>query len=215
MRERPILFTGPMVRAILEGRKTQTRRAIKPQPVVSDRNPPIDGTPGDVFIAPDFFPEADVRGGVFAVCTSLGIYRCMGSQEFAAKHCPYGVPGDRLWVREAVRCFEWMDGGETSVEYVASPGVFHPDAEWVWKRESLPGMFMPRGLSRVTLTITDVRVQRLQDISTRDCWAEGIPSSPDVDPVHEFQELWCDINGASSWDANPWVWAITFNRAEA
>lgn len=75
-----------------------------------------------------------------------------------------------------------------------------------------PSIHMPRRFSRITLEVTEVRVQRLQDISTSDCWAEGIPSSPDVDPVHEYRDLWESINGKDSWAANPWVWAVSFRR---
>lgn len=179
MRERPIPFIAPMVRAILDGTKTQTRRVAKPKRSIE--------------------PMTD--------------------------ECPYGLPGDRLWVKEALRCFEWMDGGETSVEYVASPGVMHDDAEWVWKRDTLPGMFMPRRLSRLTLEITDVRVERLQDISADDCRAEGHPvdfaRSSDAE-VHDdaardwYRDLWDSMNGdRAPWHSNPWVWVVSFRRVGA
>lgn len=177
MRERPIPFIAPMVRAILDGTKTQTRRVAKPKRSIE--------------------PMTD--------------------------ECPYGLPGDRLWVKEALRCFEWMDGGETSVEYVASPGVMHDDAEWVWKRDTLPGMFMPRRLSRLTLEITDVRVELLQDISKADAIAEGVAEyarshlgEPEAFTAYgQFEFLWNAINGHGSWDDNPWVWVITFRRVGA
>ena len=205
MRERPIPFSGPMVRAILDGSKMQTRRVVK-WPATPDWH--------DWDYDPNLLrEEKDGRMWPWTAHRD-GFNRAIDRQ----LPCPYGAPGDRLWVKEAIRCFEWMDGGETSVEYVATPGELHEDAEWVWKRDSLPGMFMPRGLSRLTLTITDVRVERLQDISRGDAMAEGCPF-PNMahgdNPTSWYQDLWNEINAARGfgWDTNPWVWVISFARA--
>lgn len=207
MKERPILFSEPMVRAILAGTKQQTRRVIKPQP---------DG---------------------FVPCTNRPFW-------LAAKHdrptitCPYGQPGDRLWVRETWRAFfddevppERPRGprhtlGQPSrpdrksfVFYKADgPGPVHPDGfPACWHS----AIYMPRKYSRITLEITGVRVERLQDISNEDARAEGVlPAYADqcVALGHQYEarplyrELWQHINGPGSWDANPWVWVLEFKR---
>ena len=184
MRERPILFSGPMVRAILEGRKTQTRRVVKPQPV----------TVGDKV-------EAVMR------------YRI----------------GDRLWVRETW-CAGYkyeddcpvLDENGEMVEAVFYRAT-EPELRWYedghevnppWK----PSIHMPRTASRITLEITAVRVERLQDISRGDCMAEGCPFpnlASQTDPVGWYADLWRTLNGPESWQANPWVWVIEFKRVEA
>ncbi len=220
MKERPILFSAPMVHAILSGEKTQTRRALSVKYKYLE-----DAIESAVSLGGTWSSDADGHGGLTAK---------VAEGTFAVPmRCPYGAVGGRLWVKEAIARFEWMDGGETSVGYVATPGVMHEDAEWVWKRAQLPGMFMPRGLSRITLEVTDVRVERLQDISLEDMAAEGIRESDYAatagtmttstgtetrddwitEPVRApYQRLWERINGAGSWDANPWVWAISFRR---
>lgn len=181
MRERPIIFSSTMVRAILEGRKTQTRRIVRERDLPS--------------------PEYEY-----------------------GRPCPYGVPGDRLWVRET-----WMpiasgqipgpvrygaayradDGRKwrehtTRVEFAdgREAGPLHLEQAQHWR----PSIFMPHWASRITLEVTDVRVQRLQDISHDDAVAEGTAGRAD------FIGLWENINGRDSWKANPWVWAITFAR---
>ena len=195
MKERPILFSGPMVRAILDGSKTQTRRVVKPQHF---------SHPGC-----DCGPE------------SLS----------ASSWCPYGNPGDLLWVREAWRVHPedlLMDEYERPVNLKAVSPNDSAYAGIPWR----PSIFMPRWASRLLLEITDVRVQRLQDISEKDAEAEGItcidpqggdasrcwvPGVHDTD-VHEFgtarcafHDLWDSINAKTyPWESNPWVWAITF-----
>lgn len=189
MKERPILFSAPMVRAILEGRKTQTRRAV------ADRYMPL---------------------VLAAALPSLH------------DACPYGKPGDRLWVREAFSgpyCMEsappakW--GRSSRLWYWADGNPSEGD----WTRPR-PSIHMPRWASRITLEIVAVRVERLQDISDDDCLAEGIaqvvrerlPSiqqcgeydAIDVDPVAEYRALWETINGSGAWDVNPWVFAVGF-----
>ena len=186
IKERPILFSAPMVRAILESRKTVTRRAVKGS--------------GLNFLA-DFTPE----------------YAALPENHF----CPHGKPGDRLWVREA-----WARVGIAQA----------PDQQWVVYRESdnrtdyggpwKPSIHMPRWASRILLEITDVRVERLQDISEAQALAEGIYSDPAVNgmytadgdnytskqdgPGRAFADLWKSTGG--DWVANPWVWVVEFKR---
>ena len=191
-KEVPIPFSGPMVRAILDGTKTQTRRVIKPQPILSAENEKV-------------VSEAWRAG-------------------FISVKCPYGHVGDRLWVKEALISSAY-DDGEPCVKYEAD-GHIHDDAVWVWKRKYLPSMFMPRGLSRITLEITDVRVERLQSISANDCRAEGHPvdAGRSLDQaVHDdaaldwYRDLWDSLNAERGfgWDVNPWVWVISFTAADA
>ena len=201
MKERPILFSAPMVRAILNGTKTQTRRAVK------DRH--IDSAPPACIF------------------------------QWLRERCTYGQPGDRLWVREAFMHEPADYCWEASVSIPCRPAetVYRADHDGDtrgagWK----PSIHMPRALSRITLEITGVRVERLQDISDTDCIAEGIERPEDMSkeaveamdiwpigaerecfnalnqPVHQYRRLWERINGPVSWAANPWVWAIEFRR---
>lgn len=212
VRERPILFSGEMVRAILDGTKTQTRRVVNPQP--------------------EFFHDPD--GGV---TWRHGKRIGAGKREemwgwHAVDRCPYGQPGDRLWVRETwvTGCRPcpnagWRDGivyraddypGRDERDllplYPAPDGVDPSDYERSGWR---PSIHMPRWASRITLEITDVRVERVQDISHEDVLAEGIDrcnSSSRIMALERFEKLWNATNGPRGygWDANPWVWAITF-----
>lgn len=185
MKERPMLFSGPMVRAILAGNKTQTRRLVKPQPQCFIGS----GLPG---------------GWTPAVADGEGM---------RALKCPYGQPGDRLWVREAF-CDDWKQSH--GIVYRADGGLDADmfDAGCKWR----PSIHMPRLASRITLEIVGVRVKRLQDISEDDTVAEGIPEG-EVSPADAgrfaYRLLWESINGPGSWDANPWVWAIEFKRLGA
>lgn len=211
VRERPILASGQDVRAFLSGAKTQIRRVVKPQPDCTHDSSPY------WYI-----------GGLRTSWTR----RPPGSGPHWGNNpllCPHGKVGGRLWVRETHAetecdggpCIAYKAGGDvqmigatgdkregTWVESLLGPGG--PDYYDVdrWR----PSIHMPRWASRITLEITDVRVERLQAISAADCWAEGIPCSPDVNPIHEYQELWESINGPGSWESNPFVWAISFNR---
>lgn len=195
MKERPILFSAPMVRALLDGSKTQTRRIVKsntgPPPTLVYRHP---ANPDEWWCEP---------GGWI--------------------RCPYGSPGDRLWVRESLLISKQHTApGEFGAVYAADGSIAHD--RWSWKRSALPSIHMPRGLSRITLEIESVRVERLHDISEEDARAEGAHWSDGavnehgmstcliVDARDEFQHLWRAINGADSWDANPWVWVIGFRR---
>lgn len=204
-RERPILFSGPMVRALLEGRKTQTRRIVK----LPHANPLGNWEPTT-------FGGTDARGAEHPEQTA--IWHTRTGETLA---CPYGVPGDRLWVRET-----WAHVPATA--YRSSDGVQQtadPTSEGMaavyaagWERSApgrwRPSIHMPRWACRLVLEITGVRVQRLRDISEADAVAEGA-STPGPFAVHHFADLWVSINGRDSWNANPWVWALTFKRVES
>lgn len=198
MTARPILFSGPMVRALLKDRKTQTRRVVKPQPSTHHWQK----SPG-----------------------YIGDYRHEGDNLWHFAHripqnptwdrdrqikCPYGKPGDLLWVRET-----WCHTGHgvwtIATARMASSGrpIYRAEGERI-EVKWWPAIHMPREFSRLSLRITDVRVQRLAEISAADAWAEGVTMSPDADPRHDFSRLWQSINGPESWYANPWVWALTF-----
>lgn len=138
--------------------------------------------------------------------------------------CPYGQPGDRLWVREA---WQAIDGNERALRIMTEP---HPSRGWIEYAATVPegheppprwrpSIHMPRWASRITLEVTGVRVERLQDISEADATAEGVSAIPDemrrATPRCDFQALWQSINGPDSWAANPWVWIVEFRRIES
>jgi hypothetical protein len=204
MKERPILFSAEMVRAILEGRKTQTRRVIKPQP--------------------------DLLWNVMPDGRSCrGDHHRSHDCEWEQLRCPYGVPGDRLWVRESFRMgkapncpqgIAWVGGTEEHSRVIPHPdapaNAMHMALRW----EKKPSIHMPRWASRITLEIVDIRVQQLQEIGEEDAAVEGVRawSTPMPNSGHvyipEFINLWNKINAKRGfgWDTNPWVWAITFKR---
>lgn len=209
MKERPILFSGPMVRALLDGRKTQTRRTVKPQP-----SPNIDDLHGK-----DFRNRAPY---VLRCYETDAPYGFGFEDETTAWQCPYGQPGDRLWVKETSiiapkrfatpddTCRIDSDGDPRFVQYIAS----HPNTEaagW-YKLKKSPSIFMPRWAARITLEIVSVRVERLQDISEADAKAEGVSHSCDRMDSDAFFELWESINGPGSWAKNYWVWVIAFKK---
>ncbi len=207
MAERPILFSAPMIRALLAGTKTQTRRALRVQP------------PAGTFQVSTWH-HPDPRPHFFA-WQELPHETAMIADDYAYP-CPYGAPGDRLWVREA------FNDDRAEIVYRADGGL---PGEWCdagsrWR----PSIHMPRTASRITLEITGVRVERLQDISEADAAAEGLTTlsegadqtwAVDADPRSEHQTaretyhwLWDAINGDGSWEANPWVWVVVFKRVE-
>lgn len=205
MKERPILFSGPMVRAILSGQKTVTRRAIS-----SKLTSQFDEPRG----------QADVEAGYPFV-------ECHDGFHPAKMFCPYGQPGDRLWVREAWAQINVAQApGESWVVYRECDN--RTDYGGPWK----PSIHMRRRDSRILLEVTDVRVERLQAITWEEALDEGIgdhrfdcdrPVEPDGYPacscgsvgyVDAFAELWNTINGTGAWDANPWVWVVEFKRIE-
>ncbi|MEW3783125.1 hypothetical protein ACM74W_01850 [Pseudomonas aeruginosa] len=202
MKERPILFTGPMVRAILEGRKTVTRRVVKPQP--------------------------DFLGSMVDPNTP---FKTLDAGLHARITCPHGEPGDRLWVREAWAADAQVDAiaprdlsqGEP-IWYPADFSVRQTGCSMISKGRGRPSIHMPRWASRILLEITAVRIERLQDISEKQalaegvelegegvCWAGAAGTASDS-PVESFRLLWELINGAGSWNANPWVWGVEFKR---
>jgi len=222
MKERPILFSGPMVRALLAGTKTQTRRVCKPQPIANAE-----------FVGGHYLPGGKRNPGQEISVEAPYVHIA----------CPYGQPGDRLVVRESFRFPASLDKFSPSVvgekalaagyrsawaptQYEADGsrtgqwrGFDTPPMETV-PGKLRPGIHMPRWASRILLEITDVRVERLQDISKADAIAEGLTQTasgswlpgPCDHPEWAYHQLWDQINGAGSWDANPWVWAISFRR---
>lgn len=214
MTERPILFSGEMVRAILAGRKTQTRR--------------IGGFQKDdaTELGVDYGKHA--TKGTIAQATYRA-YPDGGTARWALCECPYGVPGDRLWVRETFQFVHANSYGQRNtfstrtpfkqhdyrwIEYAATPKDKEPPPKWK------PSIFMPRWASRITLEIETLRAERLQDISVHDCFQEGVicpgcessEHHPCVEIKGAYQKLWESINGKGSWSANPWVWVVTFKQ---
>ncbi|EKQ5647698.1 hypothetical protein P5Z43_004668 [Escherichia coli] len=197
VKERGMIFNDEMVRAILGGNKTQTRRIV----------------------------EEKFYGRAVAA-------------ELLAKHCPYGQPGDRIWVRETYR----VHGKATDVATL----VYRASVRNSWTEQThrvpvevcnkpvsekwTPSIHMPRWASRILLEITNVRVERLNDISECDARDEGVPPAGSLLPDHQgtfltpkgdfamakvaFQRLWESIYGEESWSANPWVWVIEFERIQ-
>jgi hypothetical protein len=197
MTEKPILFSAPMVRAILEGRKSQTRRIMKPQ------------------------PDDDGHVTVGEIGTSLGVAYLRGDRggQCLRVPCPYGFPGSRLWVRETCRAEE-LPSGLDGVRYLAD-NAFVPiantseasdawlDLAWYGKRASpaspiktVPAIHQPSWASRITLEVVGVRVERLGELSESDALHEGVASKA------EFIELWKKING--KWEPEIWIWVLQF-----
>ena len=205
IKERPILFSASMVRAILEGQKTVTRREVKKRAALD--------------------------------CLAAGFEPAFLALPGNSDLCPYGQPGDRLWVREA-----WQ--ADAQVDSVAPRELSHGEpirypADWDFRQTGCamikpgkirPSIHMPRWVSRILLEITDVRVQRLQDITEEQAKAEGVRPMRDgsdtwvsregpgnlVTPwptaKEAFGDLWNSINGPHAWEANPWVWVVEFKR---
>lgn len=210
MKERPILFSSEMVRAILDGRKTQTRRVINPQSLLDNK-----------------------------------------TRVTACYECPYGAPGDSLWVRESCQIYgHWVKNGHTksgaqrwkfsihASKRVLYAGSFvkSPSNKTQLGFYKRPSIFMPRWASRILLEVTDARVERVQEISDEDAIKEGIqdvchcgdyieghgyhsghsPTPMDGYAVNEFSILWDSINAkrGHSWESNPWVWAISFKMVK-
>ena len=217
MTERPIIFSAPMVRAILAGTKVQTRRVVKPQPpeILPAYAPKVYWPARDRHMT-----HGDPDGAAYLQFERPGDYDgahvMRGGFGF---RCPYGQPGDRLWVREAWKVdlnHKFYRADEQR------PGELTSAMPW------MHSIHMPRWASRITLEVTAVRVERLQDISEADALAEGV--SPKWEPgcsgrlmealggfsfrpaASAYAELWEQINGPGSWDANPWVWVIEFKR---
>ncbi len=230
MKERPILFSAPMVRALLAGTKTVTRRVLKSMPAY---------TPGPLVHRPTHPAQYfDAYCGAIKTAENprgmSGDWCWWSADDRPAPDttikCPFGVPGDRLWVRETF-C---VASDDQDVHVDGEPESWRPRglmAQWAYYRATdqdvidindpdgkrspwKPSIFMPRWASRITLEITGVRVERLHDITDEDARAEGVSGGSLTGPVEAFEYLWCDINGAASWTANPWVWAVSFKRVE-
>lgn len=230
IKERPILFSAPMVRAILEGRKTVTRRALNEQAL---KNIGYGVQLGECH-------ELPTEGPLHP--NSVGYYN---------DFCPYGHPGNRLWVRETFAllgnedgvCVDWNDNlvkgderaaariyrasctiGDYGLWQIPDKAEWKPDTnelqhEGAWR----PSIHMPRWASRILLEITDVRVERLQDITYEQAAAEGVHRGPLREwcasdeggachkyPVPAFRDLWQSVGG--DWEANPWVWVVEFKQ---
>lgn len=206
MKERPILFSTAMVKAILESRKTQTRRVIK--------------NPYKYELNPDFSKSMDS----FAI----------GGIEKLINNCPYGKPGDRLWVRETWQETIFLHPSDENYGYIYKASENGEawesnDENWKWK----PSIFMPYEAARILLEITDIRVERVQDISENDAISEGIEMVSEFEllgnfyanygkedigtalhPTNSFRTLWNSINAKRGygWDVNPWVWVVEFKK---
>lgn len=205
MADRPILFSAPMIRAILEGRKSQTRRIITHEwrhGFVSRRRFDRASGNGDFVCHSDVYSETEGR--------PVWFYSWANGRWLDVAFCP----GDRLWVRENFRALTHYDHlppreipPGSDLQYQASEGI----SPWVSKLR--PAMFMPRWASRITLIVEAVRVERLQEISEADALAEGVTleeNDPPDTARAAFYRLWESINGPGAWDTNPWVTAITF-----
>jgi hypothetical protein len=217
-RERPVLFGAPMVRAILEGRKTQTRRVIKDVPSWEHYGRDIMDWGLSGIHQETYDPNNPIEG---TDRWHLDVQTDVDDHSRRVIRCPYGAPGDLLWVREA-----WCEADTPSGFAYAADAPGDPRGMG-WR----PSIHMPRWASRITLRITDVRVERLTDISETDAQAEGVfpaaiyggktaswlPTPDHRERFFEtasaaFQALWEHINGPRSWEANPWVWVVAFER---
>ena len=195
MKERPILFNAPMIRAILANTKTQMRRIFKPDRMTWDAN--------------GRYTTYAMRGGELST-TGSGPFKPSSWLHY----CPYGQPGDRLWVRESFARVPTACGSEDIV-FAAD---YQDGSDRAAGVRYTPSIHMPRAVSRITLEITGVRVERLQDISRGDAMAEGCPfpnMAQGPDPRDWYAELWGAINGPDSWAENPWAWVVEFKAIEA
>lgn len=223
-KERPILFSAPMVRALLDGSKTQTRRIVKHQP-------PKDWSVGGYGELNGYDKEGELSPDIVI---GWGAFNEDG--DYGIK-CPYGQPGDRLWVREKYWVVERLRAGDHSPYLIYDeewdrglPNESAPLRPCGLKFGPHPSIHMPRWASRITLEITDIRVERLNDISEADADAEGFGGDfpqvvmPEIfDPNKDwghltlpqcYARLWESINGLGSWATNPWVWAVSFKVVE-
>jgi hypothetical protein len=232
MKSRPILFSAPMVRALLAGTKTQTRRLVKPQPPFGCRYL-INGANNAALCQSLDNPAVWVPP-----TPSSGDHRLP---------CPYGQPGDRLWVKETHRFgIAWDKSKPTEIPTVAAiryeaDGVIRTTGQKLETGKARPSLFMRQAFSRLTLEITEIRVERLHAITEADAISEGIEQRESsawknylfetahpkrgkaitdeqhrimgyVDPRESYRSLWEKINGPGSWALNPYVWVLTFRR---
>ncbi|MEA4465557.1 hypothetical protein VBR84_14785 [Klebsiella pneumoniae] len=201
MKERGMIFNGEMVRALLSGRKTQTRRIIK-----------------DCTVGRDQISKFIQIEKKFIGCYPEDV------PELIRECCPYGIPGDRIWVREAFRVHSRATDVATLVYKASERNSWTEQTRRVpvavcnkpaTPEKWTPSLHMPRWASRILLEITGVRVERLRSMSQDDARAEGvIAASGPMEAGLAFRELWDSIYGEESWKANPWVWVIEFKRVE-
>jgi hypothetical protein len=205
---KPILFSTPMVQAILEGRKTMTRRIIK-----SNHESGL------------FAVGRRKSDGQITKITSLDWDECSGDVTNDIQ-CRYGKVGDVLWVRETWNCISYLNPDNTEYKYFYKADNGNDFSKWK------PSIFMPKATCRIFLEITNVKVERLQEISDEDAKSEGVEFIPNmaypqnwkdysdefapplISPQHSFISLWDSINGEESWEANPFVWVIEFKQIE-
>ena len=195
-----ILFSTPMVQAIIEGRKTQTRRTKGLEHF--NTNPSVFYSTGKRIhtLRPNKLTEVE--------------YVINSADGFENKvKCPYGQPGDVLWCKEKwLNRYPKQDDNDSSMYgYKADLQNPHPSLKWK------ASIHMPKAACRLFLQLKAVRVERLQDISRVDCMSEGCPFpniAKETDPKAFFSNLWKSINGPNSWKENPWVWVIEFERIE-
>lgn len=196
MKQTGLMFKGDLVRAILEGRKTQTRRVVKADWIQSERAP-LQTNPGRFH------------------------FWCSGEHD-----CPFGKPGDLIYVRETWMDLQGTgveyisDGKLQRYAYAADtpPGSYGDECRKEYGLKWRPSIHMPKSAARIWLEITGVRVERLQEISEADAIAEGVPNSLHLPggrfARENFEHLWRVINGDGSWEANPWVWVIDFKHTD-
>ncbi|EPY7180480.1 morphogenetic protein [Klebsiella pneumoniae] len=229
MKERGMIFNGEMVRALLDGRKTQTRRIMKVQPESNQLG---------LLLITDSTKHSDIGKYHWAESNATGNH--VRSKLFS---CPFGAVGDRIWVRETWssdfanyypndRVWYAADNNRRlDIEVVDGVrGIYSPESDVHVPFRWQPSIHMPRWASRILLEITDVRVERLNAISEKDATAEGVPPAGSLLPDYPgtfltpkgdfatakvaFQRLWESIYGEEGWKANPWVWVISFERIE-
>ena len=229
MKERGMIFNSEMVRAILDGRKTQTRRIMKVQPESNQLG---------LLLITDSTKHSDIGKYHWAESNATGNH--VRSKLFS---CPFGAVGDRIWVRETWGVvshafsddglmIDWVpDRPATAIHempfgngYYSGYAIYAADGDFTWGDDDgyedgrscwKPSIHMPRAASRILLEITNVRVERLRSMSQDDARAEGvIAASGPMEAGLAFRELWDSIYGEESWKANPWVWVIKFKRIE-
>jgi hypothetical protein len=244
MTERPIPFSPEMVRAILDGRKRQTRRVMKVQPY-----------PDSIVTVEHFHQTVIDRHGDMQ--PGPEVFGAHWNDGECGLRCPYGAPSDTLWVREAWRAWSQYDDWPPSRIPPGMDVQYIEDASAPWASRYRSPRFMPRWASRITLRITDVRVKRLQDISEDDARAEGCQARPfpgpwwqgyrdlgdgqifhqqavgetapdwmiepkrmpptpwlDRSAIDDFRSIWMGLHAPGAWDDNPWVWALSFERVK-
>lgn len=228
--EKPILFSTEMVRAILEGRKTQTRRIIKWPKTPDWHDWDYEPNRLEGKTRKDFWPH----------------FRHVSADKdkYGAVKCPYGSVEDQLWIREKWNYFNNVGDCGIGCEYGCKHGkyVYAATGDWDNDTKWKPSIHMPKNACRLRLAVTDIRVERLDEISAEDAiaegfakvtkdggrtWKYGIPEKDgypgpagwvwqewEVDPVKAYKKLWESINGEESWNGNPWVWVVEFSKVE-